>query len=538
MATPEMRYWGWGEDERAPAPNQALIGWLSERLGGLGPEQPPASPGDFKKQPTRLSGKERRRIEAIVGSGCLSTGMDDRLVHATGKSYPDIVRMRAGGRVPLPDAVVRPSDRSQVAGLLSLCARRGIAVVPFGGGTSVVGGVDPERGDHHSVISLDTGLLRSVVRIDSISRVAVLQAGLRGPEVEHVLQKQGLTLGHFPQSFEYSTVGGWVATRSAGQASSGYGRIDDLVRGVTLAAPDGELDLMARPASAAGPDLRELVVGSEGTLGVITEVALEVAAKPEETRYEAFLFPSFAAGSEAFRTLAQDGIQPDITRLSDESETGFYLAAAGLHGARRNLLGGYLKARGAELEGAALAVLGWEGAAGSTRERRSRAMGAIRAQGGVSIGTGPGQAWAKGRFEGPYLRDELMSVGVMVETLETATTWSNSAHLYGAVREALEGHAPVVGCHISHVYPTGCCLYFTFLARQEPDDLIGQWKEVKGDACDAIVAAGGTITHHHGVGADHRRYLKREDGKLGIGILRSAKKRADPTGVMNPGKLL
>ena len=202
----------------------------------------------------------------------------------------------------------------------------------------MVGGVEPLRGGHATVVSLDTGRMRSVLGIDPVSRLARLEAGLRGPEAEFALQAHGLTLGHFPQSFEYSTVGGWVATRSAGQASSGYGRIDDLVRGLSLAAPEGELELMARPASAAGPDLRELVVGSEGTLGGITEVALQVAPRPEETRYEAFLFPSFAAGSEAFRALAQEEVQPDITRLSDEDETEFYLAAAGLEGARRSVL--------------------------------------------------------------------------------------------------------------------------------------------------------------------------------------------------------
>lgn len=538
MSTGEMRYWGWGETSRAPAPNQKLVGWLAERLGSLGPQSAPVEISDFEDSPSRLSRKELRRIGSVVGKKAVSVGLEDRLVHAAGKSYPDLVRMRAGGRVAIPDAVVRPADHDAVASLLSLCARRGIAVVPFGGGTSVVGGVDPERGDHHAVISLDTSRLRSVVYIDTTSRIAVLQAGLRGPEVEHVLQANGLTLGHFPQSFEYSTVGGWVATRSAGQASSGYGRIDDLVRGLRLAAPDGELDLMARPASAAGPDLRELVVGSEGVLGVITETALEVAPLPEETRYEAFLFPGFFSGAGAFRILAQNGTQPDITRLSDEDETEFYLAAAGLGGSKRSLLGQYLKARGGNLDGAALAVFGWEGTRGSIRSRRSHALPAIKGAGGVSIGTGPGQSWAHGRFDGPYLRDELMSDGVMVETLETATTWANTENLYRSVRAALEDHAPVVGCHISHVYPTGCCLYFTFLARQKEGRLVAQWKAVKDDACEAIVAAGGTITHHHGIGADHRRYLKQEDGKLGIRMLRSAKKRADPTGVMNPGKLL
>ncbi len=538
MARGEMRYWGWGEDDRAPAVNGHLVEWLSERLGGVADPVPPAPLEDFAGSEGRLGRKLLARLERTVGAGAVSTSLADRVVHAAGKGYPDLVRMREASDLHLPDAVVWPGDASEVAGVLELCARKGIAVVPFGGGTSVVGGVEPLSGEHRRVITLDTSRLRQVISIDQVSRIARLGAGLRGPEAEHALKAQGLTLGHFPQSFEYSTVGGWVATRSAGQASSGYGRIDDLVRGVRLVAPEGNLDLDARPASAAGPDLRELVVGSEGAFGVITDAELEVARRPEEVRYEAFVFPGFAAGAHAFRDLAQEEIQPEVTRLSDEDETEFYLAAAGLEGSRRAVLERYLAVRGVELASCALAVLGWEGERASCQRRRAAAMETIRRSGGVSIGTGPGKAWARGRFEGPYLRDELMGRGVMVETLETATTWANADNLYRAVRSALEEEAPVVGCHISHVYPTGCCLYFTFLARQEAGDLIGQWERVKRSACEAIVEAGGTITHHHGVGADHRRYLKREDGKTGILILRSVKATVDPAGVMNPGKLV
>ncbi|MFM9164267.1 MAG: FAD-binding oxidoreductase [Solirubrobacterales bacterium] len=538
MASGEMRHWGWGEDARAPAANPHLLDWLSGRLGGIADPVAPEPLEAFDGRPGRLGAKVQARLEKIVGAGAVSTGLRERVTHAAGKGYPDLVRMRQASDFELPDAVVWPADAEEVAAVLDLCSRRGIAVVPFGGGTSVVGGVEPVRGEHRRVITLDTSRLRQVLAIDQVSRVARLGAGLRGPEAEHALKGHGLTLGHFPQSFEYSTVGGWVATRSAGQASSGYGRIDDLVRGVRLVAPKGGLDLAARPASAAGPDLRERVVGSEGAFGVITEAELEVAVRPEEVRYEAFVFPGFAAGSQALRALAQEELQPEVTRLSDEDETAFYLAAAGLEGARRSVLERYLAVRGVALEGCALAVLGWEGERGTVQRRRAAAVEVIRRSGGTSIGTGPGKAWARGRFEGPYLRDELMARGVMVETLETATTWANAENLYRSVRGALEAEAPVVGCHISHVYPTGCCLYFTFLAGQEAGNLIGQWKRVKRSACEAIVDAGGTITHHHGIGADHRRYLKREDGRTGIRILRSVKATVDPAGVMNPGKLV
>lgn len=540
MANGEMRHWGWGEDDRAPAVNEHLLDWLATRLGPLatGSAPAPARADATSIPPGRLSPKEVRRFEKIVGPGAVSTSRRDRLLHAAGKSYPDLVRMRAGRPAHLPDAVVRPQGHREAAAVLDLCARRGTAVVPFGGGSSVVGGVEPLTGGRSTVISLDTSLMRSVLDVDPVARLARLQAGLRGPEVEHALKAHGFTLGHFPQSFEYSTVGGWVATRSAGQGSSGYGRIDDLVRGLRLASPAGLLKLGARPASAAGPDLRELVVGSEGTLGLITDVTFEVSPRPAEARYEAFIFPGFRAGANALRELVQAGLQAEVTRLSDEEETTFYLAAAGLEGARKGILGSYLRARGSSLEGSALAVMGWEGKEGSSGPRRSAAMAVMKRSGGVSIGTGPGQAWARGRFEGPYLRDDLMTEGIMVETLETATTWSNADRLYGAVRAALAAEAPVVGCHISHIYPSGCCLYFTFLASRERDDPIGQWKRIKKSACRAIVDAGGTITHHHGIGADHRRYLREEDGRLGVGILRAAKKRVDRPGVMNPGKLV
>ncbi len=533
----EMRFWGWGEDAHAGSAPEHAIGWLERVLEGplAAPQAAPAI-ADVQLPKSKLTRRAATALQAIVGEDGVREDDHARVIHAAGKGYPDLVRLRDGDARPAPDAVVLPADGEQVRLLLDACVAEGIAVVPFGGGTSVVGGVEPERGGHRAVIALDLGRMTRLLSLDERSQLATLEPGLRGPEVEHVLRARGFTLGHYPQSFEYATVGGWVATRSAGQASAGYGRIDELVEGVRLAAPAGDLDLPAHPASAAGPDLRELVVGSEGVLGVLTQVTLRVRPRPPAGRYEAWMAPSFAAGQEALRALVQEHATPDVARLSDEAETTMSLALAGLAGTRAAVLGRYLSARGAA--GGSLMIVGWEGTPERVSARRRATNAVLRRHGAVPLGAGPGRAWARGRFHAPYFRDDLIARGVMVETLETATTWSGLPGLYAAVRGALSAHAPFVACHVSHIYPTGASLYFTFLAHQQPDDVIGQWNRAKSAACDAIVSAGGTITHHHAVGRDHRRWLAAEDGELGIEALRAVKDRLDPAGIMNPGKLL
>ncbi len=533
----EMRHWGWGEDAHAGPPPEHGITWLEGLLGG--PLAQPVAPvplTDITPPRSRLQRRPAAALRAITGEQGVREDDADRVLHAAGKGYPDLVRLRAGDGAPAPDAVVYPGDAAQVRAVLDACAAADIAIVPFGGGTSVVGGVEPERGGHKAVVSLDLGRMTRLLGLDERSRLATLEPGLRGPEVEHVLRARGFTLGHYPQSFQYATVGGWVATRSAGQASTGYGRIDALVEGVRMAAPAGDLDLAPHPGTAAGPDLRELVVGSEGALGVLTEVTLRVRPRPPAGRYEAWMLPSFAAGREAFRALVQEGAAPDVARLSDEAETGMSLTLAGLEGRKAALLGRYLSARG--VASGCIAIVGWEGPPATVAARRRATTGVLRRHGAAPLGAGPGRAWAKGRFHAPYLRDDLLARGVMVETLETATTWSNLETLHAAVRSALGEHAPFVACHVSHLYATGASLYFTFLARQDPADPIGQWQRAKHAACDAIIGAGGTITHHHAVGRDHARWLAAEDGETGVAALRALKAELDPGGIMNPGKLL
>jgi alkyldihydroxyacetonephosphate synthase len=485
----------------------------------------------------------RKGLAAVVGEEHVREDRRSRVVHAAGKSYPDLVRQRAGLCEGAPDAVVSPGSTEEVRAVLDAAGDAGLAVVPFGGGTSVVGGVDPERGSFGAVVSLDLGRMDALIALDERSLTATFGPGIRGPEAEALLGRRGLTLGHFPQSYEFASLGGFAATRSAGQASTGYGRFDALVLGLHCAAPAGELRAAADfPATAAGPSLREVLVGSEGTFGVITELTVRVRPRPPERRFEGWFFRSFAEGAEAFRELEQRHAAPDVARLSDEDETRSALAFAGGGGARDLLGRAYLRARG--YAGGCLVVTGWDGTDVEVARRRAAGARILRKAGGLPLGRGPGAAWERSRFETPYLRDDMLERGVMVETLETATNWSNLLHLHGAVRSALHealsarGTPPLVLCHVSHLYPSGASLYFTFMARQEAGHELDQWRAAKRAASDAIVANGGTITHHHAVGRDHVPWMRAETGALGVDVLRAAKAAADPAGIMNPGKLL
>lgn len=528
-----MVWWGWGpagHDRTLPAGAEEFF--AAELGANLDAERPPVA----------LDAVELPEPASLPDLGLpVDTSRTARIAHAAGRSYPDLVRLRSGRLEHAPDGVARPGSHAEVAAVLERCAGEGVAVVPVGGATSVVGGVEALRGDLRAVVALDLGALDRLVALDERSLTAVLEPGLRLPEAEELLAARGLTLGHVPQSYEYATIGGCTATRSAGQASTGFGRMDELVVGLRGAAPTGEVVLPPRPPSAAGPDLRELLVGSEGTLAVLTEVAVRVRHQPATRHYEGWSLPGWREGIEALRALEQGGDAPDVARLSDPEETRLSLAqAGGSTGARA--LGAYRRVRG---HGAgSLAIVGWEGDADTLDRRRRRAALVLRRHGAIRLGPAPGRAWQTNRFHAPYLRDALLGRGILAETLETAAPWSRVEELHRAVGDALRGALAARGtpalvvCHVSHLYPTGASLYFTFLARQEPGAKLAQWRAAKEAASEAIVATGGTISHHHAVGSDHARWMTAEVGETGVRLLRAAKRELDPDGILNPGKLL
>lgn len=478
--------------------------------------------------PSRMDEERLRTLTAIVGEENATRDDAARALHLGGKSTPDLLARRLEDLQAAPDAVLSPASHGEVLAVLAACDAHAIAVMPFGGGTSVVGGVQPESGAHDVVIALDLVRTAGLLSLDATSRLATLGAGTTGPQTEELLNARGFTLGHFPQSFEYASIGGYAATRSSGQASRGYGRFDDLVHALRVATPVGELTLGRAPSSAAGPDLRELFLGSEGAFGVLTEITVRIRPIPAATAYGAWTFPDFATGTSALRELTQRGIRPTVLRLSDEPET------------RVNaLMGGHLlRARGA------LAVATFEGGdADEAEQTRRRTEELFRRHGATARGEDPARSWERGRFASPALRDTLLDVGVLAETLETATTWANLSALKAAVTAALteslagDGTKPIVMCHISHVYPAGASLYFTVVAALTGDP-VGQWTRAKDAASRAIGTAGGTITHHHAVGRDHRAHLPAEIGDLGVAVLRAVKTTLDPRGIMNPGALI
>jgi alkyldihydroxyacetonephosphate synthase len=529
----EQVFWGWGEPGSGPGLPDHAAGFLREHLGVTGEVvDRPVALADVELAEPALDAGVRERLAA---TGELRDDREARVLRCRGKSYLDLLAQRAGRCAGAPDAVVAPRHHAGVLEVLRVCAEAGVAVVPFGGGTSVVGGLEPERGGRQALVSLDLGGMDALTGVDERSLIATFEPGMRLPEAEHALAARGLTLGHFPQSFEWASVGGSVATRSSGQASTGYGRIDANVVSVRCATPVGEVSTLDAPGSAAGPSLRELLVGSEGALGVLTEVALRVAPAPRARRYEGWAFASFDEGCEALRALEQAGAAPTVARLSDEAETRMSLALAG-GGAKVAAGRALMRARG--YTAPCLAITGFEGTPEEVARRRAAAARILRRAGGMGLGPAPGHSWLHGRYGGPHLRDDLLDRGVLVETLETATTWSNLGRLHRAVASALREHAPLVVCHVSHLYPTGASLYFTVLGPRDAADPEGQWRAAKAAASDAIVAAQGTITHHHAVGRDHAPWLGAEVGGLGLDLLRGAKERLDPAGILNPGVLL
>ncbi|MBA9004662.1 alkyldihydroxyacetonephosphate synthase [Actinomadura cellulosilytica] len=529
MEPRQMAWNGWGDPARATPLPEPVTRLLQDLLGVRPSDAPRVRLDQVKVADPRLPGDALTALAQAVGDPHVRADAETRIRHTRGKSTPDLLRIRAGEVADAPDAVVLPATHDEVLAVLRICAERRIAVVPFGGGTSVVGGLAPEAGGFTGVVALDLRRMDALVDVDPVSRTATLQPGLRAPRAEELLREHGFTLGHYPQSYEWASIGGFAAARSSGQASAGYGRFDEMVLALTVATPEGTLELGRAPRSAAGPDLRQLVLGSEGAFGVITSVTVRIRPAPATAAYEGWRFPSFDAGTAALRKVAQDGPLPTVLRLSDETETMIGLARPDRIGALQ--------------ESGCLAVAGYEGEEQEVAARRAAVERVLREAGGEPLGAEPGESWAHGRFNAPYLRDSLLEIGAMAETLETAAFWSKIPALYAAVRDALTGTLtdagtpPVVMCHISHVYPAGASLYFTVVSAQGPDP-VAHWLRAKHAANDAIIAAGGTISHHHGVGTDHRDWYAAEIGPLAVDLLRAVKQRVDPAGVLNPGVLL
>lgn len=537
-----MRWWGWGvdgNDKPITAESEKL---LQREIGmSLEANNPPRDIAEVTIPDSRLADDDIAALSAVVGEESVATDHDTRVKHAVGRSYADLARLRAAKLDVAPDAVVLPKTEEQIEQLLKVCSERKIAIVAFGGGTSVVGGVEAIDGGLGKAIAVSMVAFDKILEIDEVSGTVTVESGVFGPDLEEALSAKGFTAGHFPQSFEYSTVGGWVSCRSAGQESSGYGRIDRNVIGMRVVTPAGTMEFRDMPSSASGPNPRELFLGSEGTLGIITHVTIALNKRPEKMLFDTYFFNSFDEAAQVMRELEQSGHVPHLARLSDEKETKFGLTQLASGNLSENVIK-YLKFRG--IDTPCMTIFGFaQTDALGARVARERLATRLLTKKCVRVGSIPGMAWVNHRFSSPYLRDVMMTRRVGVDTLETATTWDQACELRRKIISRMEaageahGTPVYVFCHISHMYESGCSLYFTYFFRETEGEILQQWMDIKSAASNAMMEFGGTITHHHGVGQDHSPQYYEENTELFAKVMQNIKKELDPAGILNPGKL-
>lgn len=524
-----------------------LKAWL-DLPNGL---EPPASIplDDVTLNAPRIDDPVLRSLRRLLPEDAIRTDKLARAQHACGRSYRNLVCCQRGLVPNPPDVVVYPADEGQVAGVVAWAADREVAIIPFGGGTSLTNGIEPEP-ERHPTVTMDLSRLNHLVSLNTDSWTARIQAGARGPELEAALNARGFTLGHFPHSFECSTLGGWIATRSAGQAATGYGTIEALTQAVRMVSPTGILETKNIPAAATGPSLLHLALGSEGAYGVITEATMRVRPQPEAQEYHGVLFHRLTDGLNALRDLVQQGTPPTVVSLSDAADTAVlsmlshepqgwrWLADRGIEA--------YLSRRGYAPNGeSCLLIVGYEGEATYVKNLVKQAVATCRTYDGFHLGQAAGESWKRDRFIQPYLRDTILAMGMMVDTLDTATTWSNAVNLYEVINAAINAAIPTCGggsghvmTRFGHATPGGISLTTTFWGRRMPGQEIEQWWEIKQAATEAILEAEGTLSHHQGIGRDRVPWLGEEIGPVGMAVLKALKRTLDPEGIMNPGVLV
>lgn len=549
-----MKWWGWGVDgvgfhwEDKPAFAPFVLKAVGLDLHSAKPAEEPKFE-DMAIAASKATAAFLATLTAAVGADNVTTADLDRVVHTYGKSLRDLVRIRANQVKRYVDVVVYPASEDEVVKVVDAAVAANAVVIPFGGGSNIVGALEPHDDEKRPVVSLDLGRLNQVLDIDAESGVARIQAGALGPDLEEQLNAQGWTIGHFPDSFTHSTIGGWVATRSSGMQSDKYGDIADIARGMRVVRPGGVLVLRPTPSASNGPSVREMILGSEGRLGVITEVSAQVHRIPAQRDVYAYFFPTWEKGLKAMEEIAASDAAPSITRISDSRESGFSLATSKeSKGLQKFLAGtvlpGLMKSRGWNLDDICLSFIGYEGATAAHAKRQKALTEAIiKKHGGMGVGKGPGVLYDQKKFDTPYLRDFLLDRGAAGDVSEMAAPWSRLLEIYNGVFAAANAAYDSLGikgwimAHLSHSYHSGACLYFTF-AFVFGDDPIGEYDTVKRAIQGALVEHGGTLSHHHGVGVEHAPWLAQDISEQGVAVMKGLFESADPKGTFNPGKIV
>jgi alkyldihydroxyacetonephosphate synthase len=543
-----MKWWGWGDPgkvfpaERTPA----LWPWAKHRLG-IDQEEliPPVARESIRLRRPRICAGLLEKLGAVLAADQISSDDEERLLHSYGKSYPDLLRVRRG-EIPFPpDLVVFPKSHGEVEAIVRAVASLEVELIPFGGGTNIVGGINPGASER-TIVTLSLRRMGRLLSLDAESGLATIEAGATGPEIEESLAERGFSLGHYPDSFEYSTLGGWIATRSAGMQSDAYGRIEDLLVSVKLVTAAGTIATRTVPASSAGPDLNRLVLGSEGTFGVITEATVRVHPVPPARDVRGYLLRSFEDGVAALHEIRRSSAVPNLMRLQDANETELIFVmktpGGGLKALLHRLFGRCLRARGYKRP--SLLIVGFEGTPADVQNRRKAVRPILRRHGALPLGQRAGESWSKEKYDIPYLRDFMMDYGCMVDVAETSCTWGRVLPLYyravaaGELQFKSNGLKGYVSCHISHTYPTGACLYFTYASRQIPGHEIDHYYGYKRLFTRLFLHNGAALTHHHAVGLEHLPWMEEEIAPAGLDALRAVKASLDPEGIFNPGKCL
>jgi alkyldihydroxyacetonephosphate synthase len=549
-----MKWWGWGVEgvsfhhENKPAFRPFVINAIDLDVN-IAPAAPMSL--DDLAIPALLIGDQLlAELSDAVGAENAVQDDLDRIVHTYGKSARDLLRVRAGDIPRVPDVVVYPGNEAEVQLIVDRAVAADAVIIPYGGGSNISGSLHAPEDETRPVISLDLGRLNQVIDIDEDSGLARIQAGAQGPDLEEQLALKGWTLGHFPDSFTHSTLGGWVATRSSGMQSDKYGDISDIARGMRVVMPGKVLEIRPLPHTSTGPSVREMVLGSEGRLGVITEVTVQVHRIPEVRLILGYLFPSWEAGLAAMQEISTSDAHPSITRVSDAKETAFSFATrkkSGRISISSLISKGMMKVlqrRGWKLDEVCLSFIGYEGGKAHVARQKAIVKDIVSRHGGIVVGKGPGELYDQKKFDTPYIRDFLLDRGAIGDVSETAAPWSKLLPLYTNVLAAAEkvyAHLGVAGwimCHLSHSYHSGACLYFTFAFKHDGVDPLGQYEPLKNAIQQAFVDSGGTLSHHHAVGTEHAAWLEQDISAAGVHMIDGLFTAMDPGRNLNPGKII
>ncbi|QGF23221.1 FAD-binding oxidoreductase [Raineyella fluvialis] len=547
-----QKWWGWGVEGIGfdPEGKPAFAPFVKKQIG-LDVSKPGIPPKfeDLDVPAPIIDGGLREQLLGIVGERFLLDDDLDRIVHTFGKGVRDLIRIRRGDLRRVVDVVVYPADETQVQAVVDACVEADAVLIPFGGGSNIVGALEPMPTERRTVVSVDLGRMAKVLEIDDESGLARIQAGALGPQIEEQLGRRGWTMGHFPDSFTHSTLGGWIATRSTGMQSDKYGDIADIVKGLRAVRHREVLALRPLPSTSSGPSVREMILGSEGRLGIITEAWVNVHRVPEVREIVGYFFPDFSSGLRAMKEINDSDAHVTVSRVSDANETQFSFATQrAQRGVKKIVMGsmfGYLKRRGWDLDQMCLSYIGFEGGRRYVKRNQAIVKEIVKANGGIVVGTGVGSVYDSKKFQTPYIRDFLLDRGATADVSETATPWANLQNLYDTTTEAARAAFEkartqgFVMCHFAHSYHSGACLYFTFaLPDTDAANTYANYDLVKRAIQQNFMDNAATVSHHHGVGSEHAPWLDQDISVAGTKLHRVLLEGADPGRNFNPGKIL